>query len=284
MDALKQLFPLPVTNLETLGEEKEKEFIRLFGSYLRMVNLLSTFDRFETDQETFISPADDQDYKSIYLDLNEKYRRHSEGEAVDINDDLTFEIELIKQVEINIDYILSLIVKKAGKDKVLNGPTLEELLSKAIGSSPALRNKRDLIEAFVKRYSPDKEVGKQWMAFVHEQAQMQLEEIIASENLKREPTIAFIHRAFQTGEVEMNGTAITECLPPMPLFGSDNQRSATKQRVLDKLCKYFDRFYDIYEFAEAPIIVTNVTQNNIHIDQFNQGCTNITVNQPQNDD
>lgn len=284
VDALKQLFPLPITNLETLGEEKEKEFIRLFGSYLRMVNLLSTFDRFETDQETFISPADDQDYKSIYLDLNEKYRHRAEGDAIDINDDLIFEIELIKQVEINIDYILSLIVKKAGKDKVLNGPTLEELLSKAIGSSPALRNKRDLIEAFVKRYSPDKEVGKQWMAFVHEQAQMQLEEIIASENLKREPTITFIHRAFQTGEVEMNGTAITECLPPMPLFGSDNQRSETKQRVLDKLCKYFDRFYDIYEFAEAPIIVTNVTQNNIHIDQFNQGSTNITINQPQNDD
>ena len=81
----------------------------------------------------------------------------------------------------------------------------------------------------------------------------------------------------------MNGTAITECLPPMPLFGSDNQRSATKQRVLDKLCKYFDRFYDIYEFAEAPIIVTNVTQNNIHIDQFNHGCTNITVNTEQKD-
>lgn len=272
VDALKQLFPLSGATsvssewLAVAGEEKEKEFIRLFGSYLRMVNLLSTFDRFETEQSSFISPADDQDYKSIYLDLNEKYRRHSDGQAVDINDDLTFEIELIKQVEINIDYILSLIVKKAGKDKVLNGPTLEELLSKAIGSSPALRNKRDLIEAFVKRYSPDKEVGKQWMAFVHEQAQLQLEEIISSENLKREQTIAFIHRAFQTGEVEMNGTAITECLPPMPLFDMDPngqadpeplRRSATKQRVLEKLCKYFDRFYDIYEFADHPAYSEN---------------------------
>ena len=69
------------------------------------------------------------------------------------------QIELIKQVEINIDYILELIAKKYGKDKVYDGPTLEELLSKAIGSSPALRNKRDLIDAFVKRYSPDKEIG-----------------------------------------------------------------------------------------------------------------------------
>ena len=248
VEELKELFPLPITNLETLGEEKEREFIRLFGSYLKMVNILSTFDRFENEQENYISPADDQDYKSIYLDLNEKYRRHSDGQVVDINDDLTFEIELIKQVEINIDYILSLIAKKVGKDKELNGVTLEELLKKAIGSSPALRNKRDLIEAFVKRYSPDKEIGKQWMAFVHEEAQQQLDEIIATENLRREQTVAFVHKAFQTGEVEMNGTAITECLPPMPLFGAGNKRSSVKQRVIEKICEWFDRFYDIYEF------------------------------------
>ena len=248
VDALKQLFPLPITNLETLGEQKEKEFVRLFGSYLRMVNLLSTFDRFEEEQENYISPADDQDYKSIYLDLNEKYRHHNQGEVVDINDDLTFEIELIKQVEINIDYILALIAQKTGKDKVASSPTLEELLSKAIGSSPALRNKRDLIEAFVKRYSPDKEVGKQWMTFVHEQAQQQLDMIIQSEHLKPEQTLAFVRKAFQTGEVEMQGVAITQCLPPLPLFSPNNERAETKQRVLNKICAFFDRFYDIYEF------------------------------------
>lgn len=247
VDALKQLFPDPA-NMPLIGEEKEKEFIRLFGSYLRMVNLLNTFDRFEDDKQNFISDFAEQDYKSVYLDLNEKYRHHAEGDVVDINDDLTFEIELIKQVEINIDYILELIAKKYGKDKVYDGPTLEELLSKAIGSSPALRNKRDLIDAFVKRYSPDKEIGKQWMAFVHEEAQQQLDEIIASENLKREQTIAFVRKAFQTGEVEMQGTAITKCLPALPLFSPSNEREQTKQRVLAKLCAYFDRFYDIYEF------------------------------------
>lgn len=248
-EALKQLFPDPA-NLPLIGEEKEKEFIRLFGSYLRMVNLLNTFDRFEEDKENYISDFAEQDYKSVYLDLNEKYRHHAEGDVVDINDDLTFEIELIKQVEINIDYILELIAKKVPKDpKVPNDPKdLNDILSKAIGSSPALRNKRDLIDAFVKRYSPDKEIGKQWMAFVHEQAQQQLDEIISSENLKRDQTIAFVRKAFQTGEVEMQGTAITQCLPPLPLFGANNERAETKQRVLEKLCAYFDRFYDIYEF------------------------------------
>ncbi len=253
VEALTQLYPLSsATGVSPEwignGEEKEKEFIRLFGSYLRMVNLLNTFDRFEADKKNYISDFAEQDYKSVYLDLNEKYRHHTESDVVDINDDLTFEIELIKQVEINIDYILDLIAKKYGKDKVANGPTLEELLSKAIGSSPALRNKRDLIDAFVKRYSPDKEVGKQWAAFVHEQAQQQLDEIITTENLKREQAVAFVRKAFQTGEVEMQGTAITQCLPPLPLFSPNNEREQTKARVLAKLCAYFDRFYDIYEF------------------------------------
>ena len=213
-----------------------------------MVNLLNTFDRFEEDKPNYISDFAEQDYKSVYLDLSEKYRHHTEGDAVDINDDLTFEIELIKQVEINIDYILELIAKKYGKDKVVDGPTLEELLSKAIGSSPALRNKRELIDAFVKRYSPDKEIGKQWMSFVHEQAMQQLDEIIVSENLKREETIAFVRKAFQTGEVEMQGTAITQCLPPLPLFSANNEREQTKARVLDRLCDWFDRFFDIFKF------------------------------------
>lgn len=245
--ALKQMFPEPA-NMPLMGEDQEKEFIKLFGSYLRMDNLLATFDRYEEDKDNYISQFLEQNYKSVYLDLSEKYRHHTEGEVVDINDDLTFEIELIKQVEINIDYILSLIAKKYGKDKVVDGPTLEELLSKAIGSSPSLRNKRDLIDAFVKRYSPDKEVGKQWMAFVREQAQQQLDELIETENLKREQTLAFVRKAFQTGEVETQGTAITECLPPMPLFGANNQRAEVKQRVLDRICEYFNRFYDIYEF------------------------------------
>ena len=266
VDALKQLFPDPA-NMPLADEEKEKEFIRLFGSYLRMVNLLNTFDRFEEDKANYISDFAEQDYKSVYLDLSEKYRHHTEGDAVDINDDLTFEIELIKQVEINIDYILELIAKKYGKDKVVDGPTLEELLSKAIGSSPALRNKRELIDAFVKRYSPDKEIGKQWMSFVHEQAMQQLDEIIVSENLKREETIAFVRKAFQTGEVEMQGTAITQCLPPLPLFSPNNERAATKQRVLEKLCAYFERFYDIYEFAEF----------HIHIDTYNDHSTSINI-------
>ena len=245
VNALKENFPLDA-NMAFMGEKAEKEFIRQFGTYLRMKNILDTFDQFEDDKTQYISQFTEQDYTSIYLDLRDKYRPQHEGEMVDINDDLVFEIELIKQVEINVDYIISLIEKhraEKGDDKVL-----EVQITKAIGASPALRNKKELIEAFVQQYTPSKDITNQWIAFVSKQAQQQIENIIVTENLKRNETIEFMRHSFQIGEVERFGDRITKCLPPMPLFGAGKQRSETKQRVLNLLLEYFDRFYDIYEF------------------------------------
>ena len=245
VNALKENFPLDA-NMAFMGEKAEKEFIRQFGTYLRMKNILDTFDQFEDDKTQYISQFTEQDYTSIYLDLRDKYRPQHEGEMVDINDDLVFEIELIKQVEINVDFIISLIEKHRadkGDDKVL-----EVQITKAIGASPALRNKKELIEAFVQQYTPAKDITNQWIAFVSKQAQQQIEDIIVTENLKRNETIEFMRHSFQIGEVERFGDRITKCLPPMPLFGAGKQRSETKQRVLEKMLDYFDRFYDIYEF------------------------------------
>lgn len=243
--SLKENFPLDL-NFALMGEKAEKDFIRLFGTFLRMKNILDTFDQFEDDKKNYISQFTEQDYTSLYLDLRDKYRPHHDGDVVDINDDLVFEIELIKQVEINIDYIIALIEKhraEKGDDK-----TLEVRISKAIGASPALRNKKELIEAFIKQYTPSKDITGQWVDFVAKQAKQQLDMIIDDEHLRRDETIEFMRHSFQIGEVERFGDRITKCLPPMPLFGQNNQRSATKQRVLERLLEYFDRFYDIYEF------------------------------------
>ena len=211
-----------------------------------MKNILDTFDRFEDDKKQYISRFTEQDYTSVYLDLRDKYRPQHEGEVVNVNDDLVFEIELIKQVEINVDYIISLIEKHRA-DRV-DDTTLEVQISKAIGASPALRNKKELIEAFVRQYIPSKNITDQWIAFVSKQARQQLEDIIAAEHLKHDEAVEFMRHSFQIGEVETLGECITKCLPPIPCFGAGSQRSETKQRVLDIMIDYFDRFYDIYEF------------------------------------
>ena len=72
-----------------------------------------------------------------------------------------------------------------------------------------------------------------------------MDEIISGEKLKPEKTQEFIDRCFKDGYVEENGTAITEILPPMPLFGAGKKRQETKQRVIEKIKEFFDRFTNI---------------------------------------
>ncbi len=106
IDKLKTLFPLGVP---FGGEKAEKEFIMLYGAILRMKNILSTFDNFEGME--ILSDRDFQDYQSEYIDLYQKYKSKGNERKENINDDVVFEIELVKQVEINIDYILMLVKK-----------------------------------------------------------------------------------------------------------------------------------------------------------------------------
>ena len=246
VEALKERFPLDNPQaLHMMGEEAEKDFIRVFGTYLRLNNVLSTFDRYEDEKNTFITQAEEQDYRSLYLDLRDQYRGLIEGDKVDINDDLVFEIELIKQVDINIDYIIALIEKhRAKKDK--DKSELMVQIQKAIGASPMLRNKKDLIEEFVRRYAMDREVSQQWAKYVEEQAHRQLDLLIKEEELVPDATVDFMRHSFQIGEVERNGDRITKCLKPLSLF--DNSRAANKKHVLDRLCEWFDRFFDIFKF------------------------------------
>jgi type I restriction enzyme R subunit len=89
-----------------LGEEAEKDFIRLYGAILRLRNILTSFDDFEGNE--ILSERDFQDYQSIYIDLYQEYRKGADGDKETINDDIVFEIELVKQIEVNIDYILML--------------------------------------------------------------------------------------------------------------------------------------------------------------------------------
>ena len=248
IEALEERFPLSQPQvLHMMGEEAEKDFIRVFGAYLKLNNVLSTFDRFEDEKDSFILPAVEQDYRSLYLDFNDKYRKQSDSEKEDINDDLVFMIELIKQVDINIDYIIALIEKHRAK-KEKDKTELMVQIQKAVNASPLLRNKKELIEEFVRRYAIDREVSQQWSKYVEEQAHRQLEELIRDENLDHEQTIDFMRHSFHIGEVERNGDRITKCLPPVPYFTKDNGRASLKKRILDRLCNYFDRFFDIFEF------------------------------------
>ena len=224
-----------------LGEDAERRFVALFGSLLKSINILSTFDQFEGQQ--IITDRQLQDYQSNYLDLQEKWRRRRPGDKENINDDLVFETELIRQVEINIDYIL-LLVQKYHDSNCTNKEILVNI-SKAIGSSIQLRSKKELIENFIGSVNADTDVEKSWKDFVEQRKDEDLKEIIDSEHLKPQETKTFIEKSFQDGQVRTTGTDIDKILPPMSRFGGSDNRQEKKKTVVEKLQAFFERYFGL---------------------------------------
>ncbi len=237
IEELTEKFPLTDPRIE--GEQNQKEFIALFGALLRMRNLLVSFDEFEGKEK--ISERDLQDYLGRYQDLRDEWREKAKGkEGTDIIDDVVFEIELIKQIEINIDYILMLVKKyhdSHGEDK-------EVLITirKAIDASPELRSKKQLIENFIMGINEVDDVLVEWQDYVVQQREHDLEVLIESERLKPDETRKFIENAFRDGEIKTTGTDIDKLLPPVSRFGGGN-RAEMKKGVIDRLMAYFERFY-----------------------------------------
>ncbi|MEK7259619.1 MAG: DEAD/DEAH box helicase family protein, partial [Pseudomonadota bacterium] len=236
---LNEMFPL---GQAIVGEAAQKAFIKLFGAILRLKNILTAFDDFAGNE--VLSEREFQDYQSVYLNLYADFRSTSDTEKESINDDVVFEIELIKQVEINVDFILMLVEKylkaKGGTDKEIRAN-----IERAINASPSLRNKKDLIEQFVNSVSTKAGVDTQWQAFVTAKKAEELERIISEENLNAEATRAFIDSAFRNGVIATTGTAITTVLPPVSRFSKGNGHSIKKQTVLDKLAAFFERYFGL---------------------------------------
>lgn len=224
-----------------LGEDAERRFVALFGSLLKSINILSTFDQFEEQQ--IITDRQLQDYQSNYLDLQEKWRRRRPADKENINDDLVFETELIRQVETNIDYIL-LLVQKYHDSNCTNKEMLVNI-SKAVGSSIQLRSKKELIENFIDSVNADTDVEKSWKDFVQQRKDEDLKEIIDSEHLKPQETRAFIDNSFQNGQVKTTGTDIDKILPPMSRFGGSDNRQEKKKTVVEKLQAFFERYFGL---------------------------------------
>ena len=215
-EKLQQKYPLGEM---IFGEAAQKDFILLFGSILRLKNILTAFDEFTGNE--ILSLRDFQDYQSIYLDLYQDWRK-PDVEKENINDDVVFEIELIKQVEINIDYILMLIAKY--HDSHCEDKEILTMINKAVNSSIELRSKKELIEGFIATINADTKVDEDWREFVKEQKETELEEIIAAEKLRPEETYKFINNSFRDGVLKTTGTDIDMLMPPVSRFGGGREK------------------------------------------------------------
>lgn len=223
-----------------VGETAQKEFVKVFGAILRLRNILQSFDDFSGRE--IVAPRDLQDYQSRYLNIYQDFRQRNDGEKESIIDDVVFEIELIKQVEINVDFILMLVhqyraAKGDGDDKEIRAS-----IDRAIESSPTLRNKKDLIQQFVDSLSTTSDVDVEWREFVSARRDYELNKIIEEEGLDGEATRSFIEAAFRDGGIQPTGTAVTKILPPVSRFAPSGAHASKKQSVIEKLSAFFERF------------------------------------------
>lgn len=233
---LLQKYPL---GEQIIGEQAKKEFIVAMGNILRLRNILSSFDKFKGNE--ILTDRDFQDYIGTYTDLYEEFKPNA-GDGESIKDDLVFEMELVKQVEVNIDYILMLVAKYHQSnctDKEILGS-----IDKAIKSSLTLRSKKELIDGFISKINANTDVMKDWSKFVREQEESDLKNLILEENLNEEETRKFIENSFRDGQVKTTGTDIEKILPPMRRFGGSN-RNERKQTIIERIMKFFEKYFGI---------------------------------------
>lgn len=224
---------------QIIGESAKRDFIISIGSILRLRNILSSFDKFKGME--ILSEGDFRDYLSKYEDLNEEFKSKSE-DSESIKDDLVFEMELVRQLEVNIDYILMLVTKYHKSN--CKDQEIRSSIDKAIRASMSLRSKKDLIDGFINKINTDTDVMTDWAKFVKEQKESDLKDLIKEENLKESETRKFIDSSFRDGQVKTIGTDIEKILPPMGRFNGGN-RNERKQAIIEKLLKFFDKYFGL---------------------------------------
>ena len=255
-------FPL---DTEIITNKAKKEFIVLFGKILRLINILSAFDEFTNEKgsqsfaptdvglQTFaptdvirdcdiLNDRDRQDYTSLYYDIYKELRQRDDGDKESILNDVVFELELVKQIEVDIDYIL-LLVEKYHESNCKNKEILVDI-DKAIKSSPGLRSKKELIEDFIDTINVNSKVAEDFRKYVLEKKENDLQDIISEQNLNEELAKEFIDNALRDGTLKFEGQDFDNLLPNISLF--DDNREEIKERVSQILKDYFDKYSGLY--------------------------------------
>ncbi len=222
-----------------IGEEAQKDFIRLYGAILRLKNILTAFDDFAGNE--ILSERSFQNYQSVYIDLYQDLRGRGDADKENINDDIIFEIELIRQIEVNIDYILMLVAKYHASH--CQDKSILVSIDRAINSSLSLRSKKELIDKFIAQINASTKVDEDWRKFVSEQKEKDLATIINEEQLKPVETRKFIDGSFRDGTLRTTGTDLDRILPPVSRFSGG--RAIKKQSVIEKLIAFFEKYFGL---------------------------------------
>ena len=236
-------FPDPT---EIKLEKDKKEFVKLFGEILKRENILRNYDEFSSFEKIIIERLK-QDMKSTYIKIKEELispdpsgggdrgKGGKDDEKIDFSD-VEFHIDLLKTEEVNLDYILALILEKA-KEQGTNNETLKEEIRRLIRSSLGTRAKEELIIEFINRtdltkFDKNEDILEAFYEYAKIEKEQKINELISEENLK-EQSKKFIEKSISRGYVSQGGTELDDVLPPVGRRGG--AREVKKQSVLSKL-------------------------------------------------
>ena len=273
---LKEQFPDP-TEIET--DADKKAFVKLFGEYLKVENVLQNYDEFtqlkdlqkidmtnataveafkdahfltneqveEMMQVDVLTDRVAQDYRSTYNDIREWLRRQREEnkhDEIKVDwDDVVFEIDLLKSQEINLDYILELVFEHNQKTK--DKDALIDEVRRLIRSSIGNRAKESLVVDFINQTDlegiEDKAgIIEAFFDYAQQQQRIEAEKLIAEEQLNVEKAKLYIRTSLKNEFASVNGTALNDILPKMsPL---NPQFLPKKQTVLQKIVAFVEKF------------------------------------------
>ncbi|EMC2307015.1 type I restriction endonuclease subunit R [Campylobacter upsaliensis] len=232
LQELTGTFPLENFRQATLKTSQKKHFLSLFGELLKLRNILEIFDDFSDS----LSDRDKQDYQSHYISTYEELRKDKD-EQENALDEVEFEVELLAQVEVSIEYILELIAKYH-KDQA----TSYEPILKLLDSSLSLRSKRELFLRFIDSLHDQSNVAKDFSTYIKMCKDNALQDIINALNLDPKKTKNFMQDSFERGELRSYGKAFNEIYEG-PLFGDEaNQTHTIRQQALQKLQAFFELF------------------------------------------
>ena len=240
-------FPKPV---EIEKNQDKKEFAELFGELLKTENILKNFDEFE-NFEKIISDRQMQDMKSVYVDICEEIRNagkddqnNSNEQGIDFSD-IEFQIDLLKTDEINLDYILELILEKTKEHDDIE--TLKSEIRRIIRTSLGTRAKENLVINFInktdlKKLKNNGEILDAFYKYAKEEKKEKIDELVKDENLK-EDSRRFIEKSINKGFVDYAGSELDSILPPTSR--RKGAREVKKQSVLEKIQKMVEIFIGI---------------------------------------
>lgn len=260
-------------------EKDKKEFVKLFGEYLRIENILQNYDEYTalkalkkvdfsdltameafklsyhvTDHDINVMQSIDvleertiQDYRSTYNDIREWLRRERDGKDRENSkidwDDVVFEVDLLKSQEINLDYILELIYEKNKNSK--DKDALVEEIRRIVRSSSENRAKESLVVDFINQTDLDAILDKAgvmdaFYQFAQKELKKEAEELIHEEQLNVDAAKRYILASLKKGYASENGTGLNELLPKMsPL---NPKYHTKKQSVFEKISALVEKF------------------------------------------